>query len=226
MITMKLAIIFGVLFLIIIGMLLVYKNKAEKNSDKDNFEEILNDPRVNSKKVGEQYGIKYFQIIKDGRTGFRDLNGNVVIEPKFDNAEMFSEGYSAVQMGELWGLIDETGKYKIKPSFEYLGSVHNGLLSNRLNDKYGFVDVSGKEKIKPQFEWVDEFSEGLCVVRNHKGQHGYIDTAGTLVIPFQFEYAIKFENGKGKVELNELWGAVDKSGKIVEKPTHKYATDW
>ena len=148
---MKLVIIFGLLLLIAIAILVSCKNKANKNADKNSFEDVLNDPRVNSKKVGEQYGIKYFQVIKDGKTGFRDLDGNVVIEPKFDDAEMFSEGYSAVQMGEKWGLIDETGKYKIKPSFEYLGSVHDGLLSYQLNDEYGFVDISGKEKIKPQY---------------------------------------------------------------------------
>ena len=222
---MKLVLLFGFLILMAIGMFLACQNKTKK-TENDAFGKILNDPRVNSKKVGEQNGIKYFQIVENGKMGFRDLDGKVVIEPKFDDVEMFSEGYSAVQMGDKWGLIDETGKYKIEPGFEYLGSVHDGLLSYRQNDKYGFIDVSGKQKIKPQFEWVDDFSEGLCVVRNHKGLHGYIDTAGKLVIPFQFEYAVKFENGKGKFELNELWGAIDKSGKIVEKPTHKYGDGW
>jgi hypothetical protein len=222
---MKLVLSFGFLILIAIATLIACKRKAQI-TDNEDFGKVLNDPRVNSKKVGEQYGIKYFQFIENGKMGFRDLDGKIVIKPKFDEAEMFSEGYSAVKMDDKWGLIDEKGKYKIEPSFEYLGSVHNGLSSYRQNDKYGFVDVSGKEKIKPQFEWVDEFSEELCVVQNHKGLYGYIDTTGTLVIPFQFEYAIKFENGKGKIELNGLWGAIDKSGKIVEKPTHKYATDW
>src|ERR1700760_1734342 len=98
---MIMVLLFGFLILISIGMFLVCKSKT-KNSANGYFGKILNDPRVNSKKVGEEYGIKYFQIIENRKMGFRDLDGNVVIKPKFDNVEMFSEGYSVVQMGDKW----------------------------------------------------------------------------------------------------------------------------
>lgn len=200
-------------------------SKPKEKSDKEQFEEILNDPRVNSKEVGEREGIKYFQVMQDGKTGFRDLDGNIVIEPKFDNAEMFSEGLSTVQLGDKYGLIDEKGNYVLPlTAFEYLGSVHNGLASFRANDKYGFVNTKGQEVIKPQYDWVDGFSEGLCVVRNDKGKYGYIDTTGKVIIDLQFQYANKFENGQAKFQLNNLWGTIDKTGKIIEEATHKYAT--
>ncbi len=208
------------------GFLLACNNNPKEKTDKEIYQKILNDPQVNSKEVGEREGIKYFQIVKDGKTGFKDLDGKIVIEPKFDVAEMFSEGYSAVKIGDKWGLIDESGKYKIEPKFEYLGSVHNGFLSYRANDKYGFVDIKGQEKIKPQFDWVDEFSEGLCVVRNNVNKYGYIDTTGKLIVNFQFEYACKLENEKAKFELHKLWGAINKTGKIIEEPKHKYVSDF
>jgi len=223
---MKLTITFGLLILAAIGLLLACNNRPIDKSDKETFEEILNDPRVNSKEVGEREGIKYFQYMENGKTGFRDLDGKIVIKAIYESAEMFSEGYSSVQVGEKWGLIEENGKYIIEPKFEYLGSVHNGLASYRANDKYGFVDIKGKEVIKPQFEWVDEFSEGLCVVRNDKGKHGYIDTTGKIIVDFQFQYAKKFENGRAKFQLNNLWGAVDKTGKIIVEPKHKYTSDY
>ena len=222
---MKVVLIIG-LIAIIVG-LISCKTKTKEKSDKEIFEEVLNDPRVNSKEVGEREGIKYFQVMENGKTGFRDLNEKIVIKPIYDNAEMFSEGLSTVQIGNKYGLIDETGKYVLPLSdMEYLGSVHNGLASFRANDKYGFIGTSGQEKIKPQFDWVDDFSEGLCVVRNDKGKHGYIDTTGKLVINYQFDYANKFENGQAKVQVNNLWGAIDKTGKFIVQPTHKYATDW
>ena len=196
------------------------------SSDKQDFENTLSDSSVNSKEVGERNGIKFFQVMRNGKTGFRNLDGKIVIEPIYDDAEMFSEGYSSVEVNKKWGSINEKGKYIIVPKFEYLGGAHNNLLSFREGNEYGFVDTLGKEKINPQFDWVDDFSEGLCVVRNSKGKHGYIDTAGKLIIPFQFDYAYKMENGNAKVELNNLWGEIDKNGKIIVKPTHKYATDW
>ena len=223
---MKLTVTFVLIILTVIGLLIACNSRPKEKTDKESFEEILNDPRVNSKEVGEREGIKYFQVEKNGKTGFRNLDGKIVIEPKFDAAEMFSEGYSAVQVGDKWGLIDETGKYIIEPKFEYLGSVHNRLLSNRTNDKYGFVDIAGQEKIKPQFDWVDEFSEGLCAVRNDNGKlgsgkNGYIDTTGKLVIDFKFIYAGKFESGKAKAQIDKDFVTIDKMGKTIEEQKSK-----
>ena len=217
---MKLTITSGLLILIAIGLLLACNNKPKDKSDKETFEEILNDPRVNSKEVGEREGIKYFQYMDNGKTGFRDLDGKIVIKAIYESAEMFSEGFSAVQVGEKWGLIDESGKYIIEPKFEYLGSVHSGLASFRANDKYGFVDIKGQEKIKPQFDWVDEFAEGLCVVRTDNGKlgsgkNGYIDTTGKVVIDFKLKYAGKFENGKAKVQIDKDFVFIDKAGNII-----------
>lgn len=217
---MKLTITFGLLILAAIGLLLACNNGPKDKSHKETFEEILNDPRVNSKEVGEREGIKYFQYMENEKTGFRDLDGKIVIRAIYESAEMFSEGFSAVQVGEKWGLIDENGKYIIEPKFEYLGSVHSGLASYRANDKYGFIDIKGQEKIKPQFDWVDEFAEGVCVVRNDNGKlgsgkNGYIDTTGKLIIDFKFKYAGKFESGKAKVQIDKDFVFIDKAGNII-----------
>ena len=228
---MKLILFIGLIVIIVVG-LFACKNQPKEKSDKESFEDILNDPRVNTKEVGEREGIEYFQFEEDGKTGFRDLNGNIVIEAKFDMAEMFSEGYSSVRVGDKHGFIDETGKYVLPlQSYEFLGSLHNGLASVRINDKVGFINIKGQEIIKPQFDWVGDFSEGLCVVRNDNpkneiGKYGYIDTTGKVVIDFRFQYANNFENGRAKVEINNLWGAIDKTGKLVEPATHQYTSGW
>lgn len=217
---MKLTIVFGFVILLAVAILYACSSKPKEKTDKEIFEGILNDPRVNSKEVGEREGIRYFQYMENGKTGFRDLDGKIVIKAIYESAEMFSEGYSAVEVDSKWGLIDENGKYIIEPQFEYLGSVHSRLASYRANDKYGFVDIKGQERIKPQFDWVDEFSEGLCVVRNDNGklgsgENGYIDTTGKLVMDFKFKYAGKFENGKAKVQIDKDFVLIDKAGNII-----------
>ena len=117
---MKLTKTYRLLILAAIGLLFACNSKPDHKSDQEIFEEILNDPRVNSKEVGERAGIKYFQYMDNGKTGFRDLDGNIVIKAIYESAEMFSEGYSAVEVEGKWGLIDETGKYIIEPKFEFL----------------------------------------------------------------------------------------------------------
>lgn len=228
---MKLILFIDLVIILMIG-LFACKNQPGEKPDKESFEDVLNDPRVNTKEVGEREGIKYFQVEKDGKIGFRDLDGNTVIEPKFDMAEMFSEGYSSVTVGNRHGFIDETGEYILPlQSYEFLGSLHNGLASVRINDKYGFINIKGQEIIKPQFDEVGEFSEEFCVVRNDNskneiGKYGYIDTTGKVVIELRFQNATQFEDGRAKVEIDNLWGAIDRTGKLIEPATHKYTSGW
>lgn len=228
---MKMTIVFGLLISVAVLIFYSCNSKPKEKTDKEIFEEILNDPRINSREVGEREGIKYFQYMENGKTGFRDLDGKIVIKAIYESAEMFSEGHSAVEVDGKWGLINEKGEYVLKPQFESLGGLHNGLLSFRSGDKCGFIDIHGKVIIKPMFYWVDEFSEGLCAVSTdfrskEVRKYGYIDTTGKLVVDFQFQHAKKFENGRGKIQLNNLWGAVDKTGKIIIEPKHKYTSDF
>ena len=223
--------IIPLIVLVSIGIFYACKQKPKEKTDEELFEEILNDPGVNSREVGEREGIKYFQYMEDGKTGFRDLDGNIAIKAIYESAEMFSEGHSAVEIDGKWGLINESGKYVIEPQFDFLGGLHNGLISFRQNDLTGFMNVNGKVIIEPKFHWVDEFSEGLCAVStdwqtDEPRLYGYIDTTGTLAIDFKFQHAQKFENGIGKVQLNNLWGAVDKEGKVVVEIKHKYTSDF
>jgi hypothetical protein len=166
---MKLTIFRLLSSLIFVGFLIACNNGGNNKPKKDDFEDVLNDTQANSKKVGEKYGIKYFQVEKDGKTGFRYLDGKIVIAPRFDDAEMFSEGYSAVEVGKKWGLIDESGKYKIKPGFEYLGSVRNGLASYGANDMYGFVDITGKNKINHNLNGLMNFLKDFVLFEIIKG---------------------------------------------------------
>ena len=42
----------------------------------------------------------------DGRFGYIDPEGNMVIEPRFDIAYIFRDGLAPVRTGDKWGFID------------------------------------------------------------------------------------------------------------------------
>lgn len=223
---MKLTIIFIILTIAIIGFVISCNQRPKEKSDKELFEEILNDSRINSREVGEGEGIKFFQVMENGKTGFRDLDGNIVIKPEFESAEMFSEGFSAVEIKDKWGLIDEKGKYIIEPKYEYLGSMRNGLMSFREEDKYGFINLEEEVIIKPQFDWVGGFSEEMCVFRNDNGEnqigkYGFVDKEGKIAIHPKFDYADKFENGRAKAQLGKDWIYIDFKGEIIKNESRR-----
>lgn len=217
--------VIGVLAVAVSAVLVSCRGNSQERSDKEIFEDVLNDPRVNSREVGEREGIEFFQVMENGKTGFRDLDGHIVIEPKYESAEMFSEGLSAVTLTEkgLTGYINTKGEMVIPPTFEYAGSFGNGLAPYRANDLYGFIDRTGKPVLQPKYAWVDQFSEGFCVVRDGAGRHAFIDTTGTPLTEFKFQYARAFEGGKAKVQLDNKWGAIDKKGAVVVDFIHQYA---
>jgi hypothetical protein len=59
--------------------------------------------------------IYLFRIFKNGKFGFIDRSGKVVIEPQFDWVEDFSEGLALVSSNGTKGFIDKAGKWVLVP---------------------------------------------------------------------------------------------------------------
>lgn len=135
----------------------------------------------------------------DGKWGFIDKAGNMVISPKFDHAEKFSEGVAAVSLECRWGYIDKAGSFVIKPQFRYASEFSQGLAAidpfpssvpcpnSKSHDKLGYIDRTGKLIIAPKFDLAFKFLDGMAevVVVNPKDendlQHGYIDKTGKYI---------------------------------------------
>ena len=69
----------------------------------------------------------------DGKWGFVDSTGNVVIEPKYDEAKSFHNGYAAVKENGVWGFINKNGEMIIEPQFEdayYFRQKGKGFIKN------------------------------------------------------------------------------------------------
>ncbi len=60
----------------------------------------------------------YAAVEKDGKWGFVDEDGKIVIKPQYQEAHSFSNGYAAVKKDNHWGFIDYDNKICINPQFE------------------------------------------------------------------------------------------------------------
>ena len=61
----------------------------------------------------------------NGKWGFVDTKGKVVIEPECDRAKSFSDGLAAVCKDGLWGFIDREGNIAI--AYQYLDADYFSL---------------------------------------------------------------------------------------------------
>ncbi len=173
----------------------------------------------------------------EGRIGFMDKKGKIVIAPQFIQIEPFSEGVAAVKVGNTWGkwgYIDHAGKWVIKPTFDVAHSFHDGiavveegtcsvLRSTRVNGFCYFIDKTGK-RLSPNlnsFHQTLKCSEGLIPYFDEKSMlYGFIDKSGKMVVNPQFKNATGFSEGLAAVEVRETrkWGYIDKTGTLAIKP--------
>jgi hypothetical protein len=184
-----------------------------------------------------------YPVYRNGKWGYNDRNGKVVIKPQFEVAYSFING-----MAQVWrnkasheSFIDMQGREIADRNF---ASNHfsEGLMPVKIEKKYGYVDEQVKMIIFPQFEDAGDFSEGLAPVKRD-GKWGYVDHQGRVVIAPQFSSADSFHEGLALVGIpkeppsqageslderfllsicsftqDEIFGFINKTGALVIAP--------
>ncbi|HNC45726.1 MAG TPA: WG repeat-containing protein, partial [Acidobacteriota bacterium] len=90
-------------------------------------------------------GLAVIQFTQDGKCGYIDKSGKLVISPEFELAESFSEGLAAVRIDcNLWGYINRTGKLVIEPQFRSVKRFSGGLAEITIGERWGYINQSGK----------------------------------------------------------------------------------
>ena len=59
-----------------------------------------------------------YPVQVNGKYGYIDSKGKVTVNPQFDAAEPFSDGYAPVKVADRWGYIDKSGKLAIAPQYD------------------------------------------------------------------------------------------------------------
>ncbi|NMG73095.1 WG repeat-containing protein, partial [Parazoarcus communis] len=128
--------------------------------------------------------------------GFVDEEGKFIIQPKYKQATVFSEGLAwVVEENGAPIAINKKGETKITlKNAEEVGIFKEGLAFYSAFNKdgkkeFGFIDNTGNIVIKPKFSTVGFFTEGLCAVKNELGKIGYINKKGELIVNYQFDKA-------------------------------------
>jgi len=167
-------------------------------------------------------GLAMFQT-SDSKFGFVDELGKVVVNPQFEFARPFNEGYAAVCQNKKWGFIDKTGKIIINPQFDGVMDFHNGKAAFHNGKQCGFVDNKGSYVINPQFDYTMSISEGMATIYSGK-LFGYIGEDGKIMINPQFEEALSFKNNLALIKQSDKYGFINKEGKIEINPQFDEAT--
>lgn len=133
--------------------------------------------KVNSKNFAA------FQDDKTGLWGYKDKEGNTVIDCQFDSAGEFHNDRAPVWKNNRGGYIDGNGNLVIDYIYKETGNFSNGRAVVRKDDKYGYIDTNGNAVTEFIYDNATEFNTNGQATVISKGKQLTIDKEGKEVIP-------------------------------------------
>jgi hypothetical protein len=173
--------------------------------------------------VNEDFSHGKIRIKKNGKFGYADIGGNIVIAAEYDEASKYADNHAYARKDSLWYFFDAMGQVLFKTHHVPVGEIAEGLIQVTDGKKYGYLDMQGKVAIPIQFDYQFElkapFSEGLAVFQQKTAdgalKMGYIDKRGKVVVEPEFEYAFAIKNNHALIFRDGKYGCIDKTGKWI-----------
>ena len=169
---------------------------------------------------------------KNGKLGFIDINGSLIIPHKYDchfgETFKYSEGLAGVRIGNKLGFIDQSDRIILPFIYEdWLDVIEvypcfdEGIVHVQIDSKWGFIDRWGVIVIPFIYDsFYDSFtgkvfSNGLGYMKKND-KWGFIDRQGNMVIPFIYDDAWSaFSEGLARVKKDNKYGFIDQVGNEI-----------
>ena len=135
-------------------------------------------------------------VVKDGKIGYIDAQGRVVIPFKFDyshngsewdNGYIFYNGYCKMtnQEGD-WGLIDKSGNWVVEASYDEIWAPHKSGYRTIVKDgKFGVLDTQCQIVYPAEYLFLRVMSDGFVLTKG--GKQWQVDFEGNIVQLFLFD---------------------------------------
>jgi hypothetical protein len=207
--------------------LILNENNTDTTTQKDSFHTIG--------LVTIHDSLFAYQSTNNGKYGYKNRAGKIIIWPKFDYACEFYENHAPVIKNQRHDFIDTAGNFKLLTKFQFVNQVselsgETFLIANGEGfigvtdgkNKCGYMNYEGELIIPCSFEKAAKFSGGLAAVMQN-GKYGYIDKKGNTIIDFEFQNANFFAHNRACVTLNNKKGFINNKGEMVIKPVYNHA---
>jgi hypothetical protein len=94
--------------------------------------------------------------------GFCDANKKLIIQVRYEEVLLFTDGLARVKLNGKYGFINKSGTEVIPPKYDNASIFFRDELPLvKLNGKYGFIDMSGTEVIPCKYDDAVRFSVSL-----------------------------------------------------------------
>ena len=118
-------------------------------------------------------------VRKDGKYGYIDVSGRLVIPVKYQDAGSFSAGLAPVCLYGKYGYVDKSGEMVVPFKYSYAFPFSEGLAAVELNGKVAYIGPDGKTVIPCMLDSGKPFKDGIAEV-TVDGQTKYMDKVGNI----------------------------------------------
>lgn len=176
-----------------------------------------------------------FSVSKNGRFGYVDTAGEIVIPLEYEAARPFQGGYAFVMRAGKWGVVDPNGKTVVEPLWEEVAEVYEATANYewravRNGTRWGVVDRSGREILPLRYDEIPNPTPPL-VAAVTQGRPIYVRPGGEIAfdVPCPAARQGKDPDAKGfpffdhpiamiSCGKHRKLGLVDVSGRVVLAP--------
>ena len=152
-------------------------------------EKLIRDIAWIAKPLGKDSLVCYSDGKKRGY--FSKNTGKVIIEPKYDHAWIFSEGFASIEENGYVKFIDATGKVVIDKKIAYFadmeGCVFHGdycVVQAADSEYYGLMDKTGKMVLPLEYTYISPSCDSKLWYVSKGDVTGLLDNDMKTVIPF------------------------------------------
>lgn len=163
-----------------------------------------------------RYADGYIMVLKDGKIGYIDEEGEEVIKTLYDAGFLPKKDKKFIQLKKeegQWILFDRESKDRRYIDYDDIGELENNYMVVEKNLQFGYIDITGKEIIPLDYLSAENFIESLAVVGKDSGL-GVIDNKGKTILNFLHDKVVIDDNFIF-VEKDNKYGAFNKMGKEI-----------
>jgi len=170
---------------------------------------------INSDNKPEKYRVgNNIMAYKDDQWGFKDTLGNIIISPRYDKSQGFSNNIAAVKMNGKWGFIDKNDTIIIPFKYSKVKNFSDEISWVKNDTAWALINIKNKLLTPFIYSSVSYFRENLAYVEKN-GKWGYIDTDGKEKIGFIYSKSFEFSEGLAlSCTSDSTCGYINRKGKV------------
>lgn len=152
----------------------------------------------------------------EGKIGFKDTTGKVVINANHKYPDDFYDGLLAARIDKKYGYIDTTGKTVIPFLYDQATTFYKGFAVVQINNAVFIIDKKGKEIKKLKYNSIVISKDDVAIVKLNGKIGTIVKSTGKELIPPIYDGTSRFNKDFVlAVRLGEKWGIISRVGEVI-----------